>query len=472
MGPVSAPFAASAYRPAGTLNPGSALEPYRGPWNQRLAAHLLRRAGFGGSPGQVAALAGMPMDRAVDSLVKFPSTGELPAAPSDLPSASDVMDALRAVIASAGKDEETQKAERKQLGQLYRRGYLKLGGWWLDRMIATPAPLQEKMTLLWHGHFATATGQKGISPAEGLTQNQLFRTSALGNVRDLTHSVIKDPAMLKYLDNARSRKEHPNENLARELMELFTLGIGNYSESDVREGARALTGYSIVRGGGTFAFYERYHDDGTKLILGQRGNFDGDQFVDIIFAQPAASRWFARKILNFFVYNDPEPELVGAVAGLLVKNGYNLLPVMSTLLRSNVFYSDRAYRALVKSPAEFVVGTYQLLGVKTSTPEAIAAMNRMGQVLFRPPSVKGWDGGSTWLNSQTMLTRENFVGSVMTAQTTGGADWMAQGGLSASATAAHFASTILQGDASAASIARVVSYLNGETDSAHGSVLR
>jgi uncharacterized protein (DUF1800 family) len=461
--------APATYRPSGNLALATALEPYRGAWNERLAAHLMRRAGFGGTPDQVAHLASLSMDRAVDSLVKFPSTSNLPDAPSDLPSASDVMEALRSVAMAAGKDEETLKAERKQLGMLYRKGYEQLGSWWVDRMIATPAPLQEKMTLMWHGHFASATGQKGITPAEGLAQNQLFRTYALGNICDLTHGIIKDPAMLKYLDNARSRKEHPNENLARELMELFTLGIGNYTEADVREGARALTGYSVIRGGGGFTFYERFHDDGQKTFLGKQGAFNGDQMVDIIFEQPAASRWFARKILNFFVYNDPEPDLVGAVAAMLVKNNFNTLPVMSTLLRSNVFYSERAYRALVKSPVEFVVGTYQLLGAGTVTREGLVAMARMGQILFRPPSVKGWDGGSTWLNSQTMLTRENFVGSVMTAQTTGGAAWMAQGGLNPTATAQRFVATVLQGDASAASIGRVVAYLNGASDSAMGA---
>jgi uncharacterized protein (DUF1800 family) len=459
----------STYRPAGTLNLSAALEPYRGPWNERLAAHLMRRAGFGGTPEQVAALGRQSMDRAVDSLVKFPSTTALPAAPGDMPSAGEVMDSVRSIAMAAGKDDDALKEARKQLAALYRRGYEKLGRWWLDRMIATPAPLQEKMTLMWHGHFASATGQKGITPSEGLAQNQLFRTYALGNVRELAHNIIKDPAMLKYLDNTRSRKEHPNENLARELMELFTLGIGNYTETDVREGARALTGYSVARGTGEFAFYDRYHDDGEKLFLGRRGSLNGDSVVDIIFDQPAASRWFSRKLLNFYVYNDPEPDLVGAVAALMVKNQYNLLPVMSTLLRSNVFYSDRAYRALVKSPAEFVVGTYQLLGAQQSSPAAVVAMARMGQVLFRPPSVKGWDGGATWLNSQTMLTRENFVSSVMTAEMTGGAAWMAQGGINAPATANHFVSTILQGDASAASVARVVSYLNGASDSAMGA---
>ncbi len=178
-------------------------------------------------------------------------------------------------------------------------------------MIATPAPLQEKMTLFWHGHFTSAYEGKGITAQDILTQNQLYRSYALGNIRKLTLAVSHDPAMLKYLDNRANRAQHPNENYARELMELFTLGIGNYTEQDVRESARAFTGYTLDADD-QFVFNPRQHDDGSKTFLGQTGNFTGDDIVNIIFQQPAAAQYFAKKLLEFYVYSDPEPQLVDA----------------------------------------------------------------------------------------------------------------------------------------------------------------
>src|SRR5579871_5655491 len=232
--------------------------------------------------------------------------------------------------------------------------------------------------------------------------------------------------MLYYLDNARNDRDHPNENFARELMELYTLGIGNYTEQDVRESARAFTGWRVRRATGQFFEVPRLHDDGSKTFLGRTGNFDGGDIIDIIFDQPAASRWFSRKLLDNFVYNDPEPELVEATAALLRKYKFQSAPVMSTLLRSNVFYSNRTYRALVKSPIEFVVGSYKLYGIKDMSMLTLGVLNRLGQVPFRPPSVKGWDGGTAWLNSQALLTRENFATALVHLPEAGA--WLTQGG--------------------------------------------
>jgi uncharacterized protein (DUF1800 family) len=260
-------------------------------------------------------------------------------------------------------------------------------------------------------------------------------------------------------------KAHPNENYARELMELFTLGIGNYSETDVRESARAFTGWSIDR---DYAFrdFPARHDDGSKTFLGQTGNFTGRDIVEIIFKQPAASKWFAQSLLNFFVYNEPEPVLVDAVAALIRKNDFNLQPVMSVLMRSNVFFSDRAYRALVKSPVQFVVGSYQLFGIRESDVAALGALRRMGQILFYPPNVKGWDGGAAWLNSQTLLTRENFASGLMAKM--GDAPWMQRAlqSMDPAAVSRALIATILQGDVSSASTAQLAAYLNGSGVSA------
>ena len=455
--------APTSYRPAGALDLANALAPYRGPWTAREAAHLLRRAGFGGSPADVARLASASMNAAVDGLVHFPDASALPTTPELAP---DSRLALRqALRAGVTRDDAAFRALRKQIAQDHRRDIIAMQTWFLDRMIASPAPLQEKMTLFWHGHF-TSSYEKGILASALVAQNNLFRSNALGNVRELTLAVSRDPAMLRYLDNAQNVKAHPNENYARELMELFTLGIGNYTETDVRESARAFTGWTIDPQEDTFIDAPRRHDDASKTFLGRTGNFDGRDIVEIIFEQPAAAHWFAQKLLNFFVYNDPEPGLVDAVAALIRKNDFTLAPVVSTIFRSNVFYGARAYRALVKSPVQFVVGSYQLFGVPQVEPIALAALQRMGQLLFLPPNVKGWDGGSAWLNSQSMLTRANFA-SALTAKMSG-ASWMTAAGRpgDAAGVARTLVHAILQGDVSAASTERLVAYLNGDQTAA------
>ncbi|HYZ16505.1 MAG TPA: DUF1800 family protein, partial [Candidatus Acidoferrum sp.] len=237
----------ASYRPAGTLDVSSALQPYTGPWNHRLAAHLARRAGFGGSPSDVERLAAVTMNAAVDGFIRFPDTSSLPPPPQlELP--PYLQPGRRARLlqkqAAATLTPEQRTAFIMAANQSRRRNVIALQTWWLERMIATPAPLQEKMTLFWHGHFTSAINEKGTSAQMMLAQNQLFRQYALGDMCDLTLRVSQDPAMLRYLDNNTNVKAHPNENYARELMELFTLGIGNYSEQDVRESARAFTGWT------------------------------------------------------------------------------------------------------------------------------------------------------------------------------------------------------------------------------------
>ncbi|MBV9439621.1 MAG: DUF1800 domain-containing protein [Candidatus Eremiobacteraeota bacterium] len=452
------------YRPPGTLDAATALRPFAGSWTKRQAAHLLRRAGFGGSPADVDRLAAMGPDAAVASLIRFPDTSSLPARP-DLP-ALPVPPIRPALMSPDQRREFVMTVNRTR-----REGLIALQTWWLQRMIATPAPLQEKMTLFWHGHF-TSSPEKGTTPQELLMQNQLFREYALGNVRDLTLHVSQDPAMLRYLDNNVNVKAHPNENYARELMELFTLGIGNYTEQDIRESARAFTGWTFRRnfdGTGTFIDNAAQHDDGAKTFLGRTGNFSGADIVRIIFDQPAAPRFFATKLLSFFVYMDPEPALVDQVAALIARNGFALQPVMATLLRSDVFYSDRAYRALVKSPVEFVVGTHQLFGIPQVLPVELATLRAMGQVLFYPPNVKGWDGGSAWLNSATILTRENFANAVaQNPKMLATASWLtsAAQSMNPGAVTATLTQAMLQGDVSPASRSQLLAYLSGAGQSA------
>ncbi len=459
------------FRPAGALS-SFPLAPYFGAWNTRSASHLLRRAGFGGSPSDVARLARLSLSAAVDSLVNLPEASQTSDGP-DLPDESAIDQQLFDRVRVPGEAKNPELVElRKERRKLETSGILTTQLWWLDRMIATPAPLQEKMTLFWHGHFTTAAIQKGVTPAEIAAQNALFRRYALGNIRELTQQVSVDPAMLKYLDNVLNAKAHPNENYARELMELFTLGIGNYTEQDVREAARAWTGLRIRRGTDEVFLNARLCDDGSKTFLRRTGNLGGRDVVDIIFTQPAASKYFATKLLRYFVYDDPEPELVDSVAALLRRYDFNLKPVMLTLLSSNVFYSERAYRALVKSPVEFVVGSYQLFGVPQADDKALAALRRMNQVLFYPPNVKGWPGGSTWLNTSTVLARENFANALMTSQSVMSASsWLLASGPGDSGAAARkLVATILQGDASPAALDRLEGFLRGDGTAALGAL--
>jgi uncharacterized protein (DUF1800 family) len=462
--------APSSYRPAGALDAARALEPYAGPWNRRLAAHLLRRAGFGGSPADIDRLAAMSPSVAVESLVHFPDMPAQPALPAGLEVPPLPPRGLyRGFAQGVAADQSTadaRKAFQMQNARTRRQNLIAMQTWWLERMISSPAPLQEKMTLFWHGHF-TSSPEKQTTAQELLKQNQLFREYALGNVRDLTLHVSQDPAMLRYLDNNVNVKAHPNENYARELMELFTLGIGNYTEQDVRESARAFTGWSFARerdGSGSFVDRRNQHDDGTKTFLGRSGNFSGADIVRIIFEQPAAARFFARKLLAFFVYSDPEPQLVDRVAALLGRSGFELRPVMATLLRSNLFFSERAYRALVKSPVEFVVGTHQLFEVAQVGVPELGALRAMGQTLFYPPNVKGWDGGSAWLNSQTMLTRENFANALaQNPMMTQRPDWLlgTLRTMDPNRIAATLTDALLQGDVSPAARAQLIAYLGG-----------
>ena len=455
-------------RPAGRLDLPTALQPYSGPWSPRLAAHLLRRAGFGGSSAEVARLGAMPMHGAVDSLVNFASTDALPPPPGLFDARQFIMQNFMGGIRALMGDDAEKRELFKEIRKNQRDSLIALQRWWLNRMLTSPAPLQEKMTLYFHGHFTTASIQKGITPQMTLEQNQLFRDNALGNLRELTWNVSTNPAMLIYLDNARSDAQHPNENYARELMELFTLGVDHYTENDVRESARAWTGWIVPRRTQKATFVASRHDNGMKTFLGKTGNFNGRDIVDIIYRQPACATFWANNLLNFFVYNNPEPQLVDDVAKLIIKNDYNLKPVMSTLLRSNVFYSERAYRALVKSPVEYVVGTYKALGLNDMDQTAQRALVQMGQILFYPPNVAGWPGGANWLTSQTVIARENFVASLMNSPMMQQSSWVDTVPMKASTAAAQLVQTILYGDASPSAIAQLADYLNGAGTSALG----
>ena len=284
--------------------------------------------------------------------------------------------------------------------------------WWLYRMLTTRRPLEEKMTLFWHGHFAS-TNFKVDRPPYMLIQNQLFRTNGLGPFDSFVVKVSQNPAMLVFLDGRENVKKHPNENFARELMELFTLGIGNYTERDIQEAARALTGWTIVSD--RFAVNAANHDIGQKTIFGQTGNFDGTDVCRIVTSQSACAPYIARKLIRLLVTDQPSEAFVQSTAASFVANGFSVRETVRGLLLSPEFQADAARRSLIKSPVEFVIGSLKDLGISTLPTDARTAIRGMQQDLFEPPGVQGWTGGPEWVNTTTFLRRAAWTNRLISS---------------------------------------------------------
>lgn len=266
------------------------------------------------------------------------------------------------------------------------------------------------MTIFWHDHFATSI-KKVKQPVLMLQQNAMMREHAVGNFQQLTRKIVTDPAMMIYLDLRKSDKESPNENFAREVMELFTLGEGNYTEDDIREAARAFTGYQLNRLNGRVQHSERRWDDGQKQIFGKRGKFNGEDVVDLIFEKSAVSEFLVGKLWEYFVYENPPEVAIKALAPLLRRSNYEVAPVLSAIFGSEEFYSETAIRSQIKSPIQFIVQmTKQLELERVPTGFSLVAQIQLGQVLFMPPNVAGWDWGQAWINTNTLLTRYNLAG--------------------------------------------------------------
>lgn len=349
-------------------------------------AHLLRRAGFGASRAELDAAVARGYDATLDQLLE----------PKDDHDAAD-----------AAVSQITIPQRRVRLDEAQR--------WWLVRMRYSSRPLVEKMTLFWHGHFATGVSKVGFRNLDLMRQqNDLFRSQGLGNFRDLVLAVSKDPAMLIWLDGRLNHKNAPNENYGRELMELFTLGIGNYSEDDVKAAARAFTGWSLDKER-QYLFNAKDHDDSQKTYLGQTGTFNGDDVVNILSAHPATAKFLVTKLARFFVSDPPDPKLVSALASTYLSSHYDIRSVLRALFKSDAFSSEAAYHALIKSPAEFVAGTLRSLNVATNGTGLPAVMAGLGQQLFNPPNVAGWPGGAAWIATNTMLTRDNAANAVANA---------------------------------------------------------
>ena len=347
-------------------------------------SHLVWRAGFGASPAEIARFRAMGLQATIDHLVDFDAVDD---------------SALETRLAS-------QEFDLEKLNHLQR--------WWLQRMAFSARPLQEKIALFWHGILTSSYRKVGKGP-QMLAQNRLFRSEGMGRYDVLLKSISRDPAMMIYLDSRSNKKAAPNENYSRELMELFSLGIGHFTEKDVRESARAFTGWQL-KAKTEFIFNRGQHDYGSKTFLGRTGRFDGDDIVDIIMDRPAAAEYVCARLWSFFAYPDPEPAVVSRLAAIFRENNTEIRPVVRAIFQSDEFYSDRAVAALVKGPVELAVGSVRTLGIDTDFKRLDQPIESMGQVLFDPPNVAGWPGGATWLNSSALLQRINLANTVATAR--------------------------------------------------------
>ncbi len=356
-------------------------------------AHLLRRAGFGARPDEWPLYEKLGVS-GVTAFLLYPE--KMP----------DTMQVLLGQIQEDFVDFDEIESVRS---------------WWLLRMMRSRRPLEEKMTLFWHHHFATANF-KVNNPRLMWQQNELFRKHALGNFRSLLQDIVRDGAMLLWLDGNANRAGKPNENFAREVMELFALGIGNgYTEKDIQEAARALTGWRFADN--YRAVFDPFlHDDGPKTVFGQTANFHGDDVIDLIAAHPATGRYLATKLFQFFVHENPTKADIEPLAQLYYSSGYDVRAMLEKLLKSPSFYAANALYARIKSPVEFAVMAMRSLNAPlTAVKDLQKSLGAMGQELFDPPSVKGWDGGAAWINSRTLSARLGFTSELTNAMNKRGA---------------------------------------------------
>ena len=349
------------------------------PWDLRAVGHLFRRAAFGADWSQLQeALADGPQ-RSVDKLL---------APDADVAEFNRDQDAF----------EDSASADS-------------LRAWWLRRMIITPHPLLEKMTLFWHDHFATSNA-KVKNPALMKKHVQMLRSHALGSFEPLLQDVSRDPAMLVWLDANTNRKSQPNDKLARNLMERFSMGLGNYSEEDVREAARAFTGWAVLKS--RLRYFDREHDSGPKKVLGREGNFDGQDVVRIVLEQAATPRLIVKKLYRWLISetDSPSDELIDPLA-VSFSEHYDTGKLVETMLRSNLFFSPVAYRQRIKSPVDFALGIAKGFEEVVPTSKLGSDLAELGQNLYNPPTVKGWEGGRRWINTATVIGRNRLASALI-----------------------------------------------------------
>ncbi len=397
-------------------------------WDRARAKHLLNRAGFGGTPEDIDRLATLTPVEAVRRIIDYEKVenGDLPAFEH-----SGVYDPTLKVFPPS-RPATTRKAETtgeaigvrvkpggsRRMQPVVDRFFFwlrataletrRIAAWWADRMVSTDRPLQEKMALFWHGHFATGA-DKVRDYRKMLVQLELFHQKGTGNFRELLIAVAQDPAMLVFLDAGQNVKGAPNENFGREVMELFTMGVGNYSEHDIREAARAFTGWTNddLR----FKLDEAKHDTGEKEFLGRRGNFDGVDILNIILDQKVTANFMAGKIYRYFVRDDLSPDLQKRLGAILRENDYELRPLLRTIFLSRDFYSEPSVGTRIKGPVDLIVSMCRELGVKRlpGVPDFNSSCGELGQVLLNPPTVAGWAQGRSWITPGMLLARGNLA---------------------------------------------------------------
>jgi hypothetical protein len=424
------PAIAQTAGPANWQNDLAPIPP--GDWNYDFAAHLLERAGFGGTPDEIQVLAKMTPAQAIARLVRFEGTdtSQLPPFehsgihdpglepfPPTRPAVTDLAKEKGEALGIKVKPTGNRRLQpivdeffywlRASVLETNRVSY-----WWANRMLTSPRPLEEKMALFWHGHFASNEA-KVRDYRKLLAQLELFQHKGTGNFRDLTVAVAQDPAMLSFLDAGVNVKGASNENFAREIMEIFTMGVGHYTETDIREAARAFTGWNYVDV--KFVVNKDQHDDGEKTFLGHTGRLDGVDVIDIIMQQPATADYIAGKIYRFFVRQELSPELQKQLGSVLRDGHYEIAPLLEKIFLSRDFYSPASVGTQIKSPVQLAVSTYKKLGAKNipGVPDFNVATAALGQQLFSPPTVAGWAGGQSWITPGLLLERGNLARDIL-----------------------------------------------------------
>ncbi len=378
-------------------------------WDARAARHLLNRAGFGASRRRLEAAAEMGAEAFVRALLESPAEDRDPffaerLGPRDMKDeamGAGSMDIVEQRMEGASK-RGSRAADKDQLDRFR--------AFWLQRILDDEDPLRERMTLFWHGHF-TSSFRDVKSSYEMVAQNELLRANALGSFADLLHGIARDPAMLEYLDNDSNRKRSPNENFARELLELFALGEGNYTERDVAEAARAFTGWTDKNG--EFQFAENRHDRGKKTFLGATGRFDGDDVIDVVLRQKTCGEHVARRLITYLEGIEPEPDRAVEYGAFLSEHDYSIAALLEKLFLDPRFYRDEVVGTRVTSPIDYIVGCARRLGVRAPGRMLAQASALAGQHLFEPPNVKGWEEGEAWITTSSFMARSNLVGALL-----------------------------------------------------------
>ena len=401
-------------------------------WNAQRAAHLFERAGFGATPRDIERSLAAGARATVARLVRAQSetdSGAVAFEPSGIPDAGiDPFPEGRPLATDAAQARgeaigvQVKPAGNRRVQPVVDKFFFwlrasalecnRIGYWWANRMLNTERPLVEKMALFWHGHFATHE-DKVRDHRKMLQQVELLQRQGLGNFRELMIAVAQDPAMLAFLDAGVNVKGAPNENFAREILEMFTMGVGQYGELDIREAARAFTGWNYQ--GTRFRFDANKHDNGLKTVFGREARFDGVQMIDHILAQPATADYIAGRIYRFFVREELSPATAHKLGAVLRDNRYDMAPLLETIFLSRDFYSAPSVGTRIKGPVELLVSTYRRLGLASvpGLPDFNETTRALGQHLLHPPTVAGWAQGRAWITPGLLIERGNFVRDLM-----------------------------------------------------------